>query len=103
MRKLTAFLILASFFAACNSGSSSKPVKVDTVFMVDVTDTVRANVTYRKSLSSDVVYYTPGYALVRGYKTMKDKQPVWASQPQLVGALDSSRKALDPKTVISVQ
>lgn len=64
------------------------------VYLYDITDTVNAKVMYKKSDKSDRIYQTDGFALVRGFKTLQNGQPVWVDKPQLIGALDSKKKTI---------
>lgn len=70
------------------------------VYLVDVTDTVPANLIYKKSGKSDRVYTVKGFALVRGFKVFVNGKAQWADKPQIVGALDDKKRLI--KNVIQV-
>lgn len=80
-----------------------KPHKCDTVvihdtvsvavYLVDITDTVPATITYELKKGKGHVRIAKGYALVRGFKVF-DKQPKWVTKPEIIGALDSKKRIL---------
>ncbi len=82
--------------------TGAKAVK-DTVFvpvyLVDITDTIPATITYEKKKGRGHVRIVKGYALVRGFKVF-DKEPKWAVKPEVIGALDAKKKPL--KNIIQI-
>jgi hypothetical protein len=90
---------LAKFYFGLKPTVVHKPDTVQVqvpfpVYLYDITDTVKVRVMYKKSDKSDRIYQTDGFALVRGFKTMQNGQPVWVDKPQLIGALDSKKKPI---------
>lgn len=114
MRKLVIFIIATIVSANCLAQSTSvktaewknpkdtvhvkDTVRVP-VYLVDVTDTVQASITYEKKKGSGRVYITKGFALLRGFKVF-DKEPKWVDKPALVGALDEKKRPI--KNVVQV-
>lgn len=95
MKKTIAIIIsILIFSVSCNqkSGAVKKKSGADTVYLIDVTDTVPATVLYKKDTASDQVFTASGFALVRGLKTIQDGKPVWAQEPQLVGAVNEKKE-----------
>lgn len=77
-----------------DSGKVQKP-KVDTVkvpvYLIDITDTVKGIVLYKKKSSSNKIFQVEGYNLLRGFKTLDGK---WITMPNHVGALDNKKRRL---------
>mgnify|MGYP000912040426 CR=1 FL=1 len=69
------------------------------VYLVDITDTVPANITFERKKGKGHLRLVKGYALYRGFKVY-DKEPKWVVKPDFVGALDAKKKPI--KNVIQV-
>lgn len=82
----------------CDTVRIHDTVKV-AIYLVDITDTVPATITYEMKKGKGHIRIAKGYALVRGFKVF-DKEPKWVDKPTLVGALDDKKRPL--KNVIQV-
>ena len=98
MKYILTIFFIATFF--CGHGQTKKDsipkTKTDTIYMIEVTDTVIQDFVLYDGGANTVKFSRPGYVLYKGFKQGKNGQLVWAQEPRFVGVLDDKKKPLKP-------
>jgi hypothetical protein len=76
------------------SGGQKKDTVFVPIYLIDVSDTIPATITYEKKKGSGRVFITQGFVIVRGFKVF-DKEPKWIKKPDVIGVIDKKKNPIN--------
>lgn len=90
---LTTFLLC--LLSVIGFSQAVKP-KTDTIYLIEVTDTVEKEYVFYDGGKNVVKFSRPGYFLFKGLKKFVNGQMQWVAEPKFIGVLDGNKKRVTP-------